>query len=49
MTTVELAKQLDLNFLQIDTKQFSKEQLIVLQQIGRVVRNLNTLNSLVGE
>ena len=49
MTTVELAKQLDLNFLQIDTKQFTKEQLIVLQRIGRVVRNLNTLNSLVGE
>lgn len=49
MTTVELAKQLDLNFLQIDTKQFTKEQLIVLQRIGRIARNLNTLNSLVGE
>ena len=49
MTTVELAKQLDLNFLQIDTKQFSKEQLIVLQRIGRIARSLNLLNFLIGE
>ena len=49
MTTVELAKQLNLNFLQINLNQFTEEQLIVLQRIGRIARNLNTLNSLVGE
>ncbi len=49
MTTVELAKQLDLNFLQINLNQFTEEQLIVLQRIGRIARSLNLLNSFVGE